>query len=243
MTTSPFRRASSVAVLTICLGALAVSIGCDSTPDYRDMSAVQRAKAISTRRKQAEYQLSVFQASSDAEAGLEALELFAEHHAETTKIAPGSCELCFYYAGLAMAQLGTYYREEVLRLDRRLEDGTPAEVAAIEAEIEESEKIMRRYFLDSSRYFETYIRQAGAIVDTRAYWKLADNYAALEDWRRALRYLDVFEKAQPLAETQNDLPAIRSSFKMKLRLQEERELDEELQRSGTRRSQRPQMSN
>ncbi len=177
------------------------------------------------------------------EAGLEALKLFAEHHAETTKIAPGSCELCFYYAGLAMAQLGTYYRTEVLILDRRLQDGTPAEVAAIEAEIEESEKIMRGYFLDSNRYFETYIRQAGAVVITMAYWKLADNYAALEDWRRALSYLDVFEKAQPLAESQNDLPAIRSSFQKKLRLQEERQLDEELQRSGTRRSQRPQMSN
>ncbi len=62
--------------------------------------------------------------------------------------------------------MGTYYRGEVLLLDLRLQDGAPAEVAAIEAEIEASEKIMRRYFFDSSRYFETYVRQAGAIVDT-----------------------------------------------------------------------------
>ncbi len=243
MTTFPFRRALNVVVLTICVCALAVSIGCDSTPDFRDMSVVERAKAISTRRKQAEYQYRLFRASSGAEAGIEALKRYAELHAETTRIAPGTCELCFFHAGYAFAQVGTYYREEVLLLDRRLEDGAPAEVAAIEAEIEASEKIMRRYFFDSSRYFETYIRQAGAIVDTMAYWKLADNYAALEDWRRALSYLDVFEKTQPLAETQNDLPAIRSSFRMKLRLQEERELDEELRRSGTRDARRPQMSN
>ena len=243
MTTSPLRRASSVVVLTICLGALAVSIGCDSTPDFRDMSAVERAKAISSRRKQADYQFGIFQASSGDETGIEALKRYAELHAETTRIAPSSCERCFYNAGLALALVGTYYREEVLLLDRRLEDGAPAEVAAIEAEIEETEKIMRGYFFDSSRYFETYIRQAGAIVDTTAYWKLADNSAALEDWRRALSYLDVFEKAQPLAENQNDLPAIRSSFRKKLRLQEERELDEELRRSGTRDARRPQMSN
>ncbi len=243
MTTFPFRRALNVVVLTICVCALAVSIGCDSTPDFRDMSVVERAKAISSRRKQADYQFGIFQASGGDETGIEALKRYAELHAETTRIAPGSCELCFYNAGYAFAQVGTYYRGEVLLLDLRLQDGVPAEVAAIEAEIEESEKIMRRYFLDSSRYFETYIRQAGAIVDTTAYWKLADNYAALEDWRRALGYLDVFEKAQPLSETQNDLQAIRTSFQAKLRLQEERELDEELRRSRKLGSQRPQMSN
>ena len=243
MTTSPLRRAPNVVVLTICIGALAVSIGCDSTPDFRDMTAVQRAKAISSRRKQAEYQFSIFQASSGNEIDIEALKRFAELHAETTRIAPGSCELCFLNAGLALALVGTYYREEVLLLDRRLQDGTPPEVAAIEAEIQESEKIMRGYFIDSVRYLETYVRQAGTVANTMAYWRLVDNYAALEDWRRALSYLDLFEQVQPLAENQNDLPAIRSSFEMKLRLQEERQLDEELQRSGTRRSQRPQMSN
>ena len=226
MTTSPLRRASNVVVLTMCLGALAVSIGCDSTPDFRDMNEVQRAKAISSRRKQAAHEFNIWATDGD---DIEALKRYAELHAETTRIAPGSCELCFFHAGLALARVGTHYRAEVLLLDRRLQDVTPAEVAAIEAEIEETEKIMRGHFLQSNRYFETYIRQAGAVVNPMAYWRLVDNYAALEAWRRALSYLDLFEQVQPLAEAQNDLPAIRSSFRMKLRLQEERQLDEELQ--------------
>ena len=239
MTLFPSRNASKVVVLSTCLGALTFSIGCESTPDPREMTEVQRAKAISSRRKQADHEFNTFQASDGDD--IEALKRYAQLHVETTTIAPGSCELCFFNAGLALARLGSYYRAEALLLDRRLQDAAPAEARSLETEIAATEKIMRGHFLESNRHFETYIRQAGAIVNPMAYWRLADNYAALEDWRRALNYLNLFEQVQPLAEGQGDLAEIRSSFQTRLRLQEERQLEDELQRSG--RSERPQTSN
>lgn len=239
MTTLLFRSAWSVVVLSTCLGTLTLSIGCESTPDPREMTEVERAKAISSRRKQADHELNTFQASDGDD--IEALKRYAELHVETTTIAPGSCELCFFNAGLALARLGSYYRAEALLLDRRLQDAPAVEARAIETEIDNTVKIMRGHFVESNRHFETYIRQAGAIVNPMAYWRLADNYAALEDWRRALSYLNLFEQVQPLAEGQSDLAEIRSTFQTKLRLQEESQLEEELGRGD--RSQRPQTSN
>jgi tetratricopeptide (TPR) repeat protein len=241
MTLFPFRNASNVVVLSTCLGALAFSIGCESTPDPREMTEVQRAKAISSRRKQAEHEFGTFLASDGDD--IEALKRYAQLHVETTTIAPSACELCFLNAGLALHRLGNYYRAEVLLLDRRLQDASPSEARTIEAEINKNIEVMRGYFLESNRHFETYIRQAGAIVNPDAYWRLADNYAALEDWRRALSYLDIFEQVQPLAEgeSKSALAEIRSSFQTRLRLQEERQLEDELRRGG--RSERPQPSN
>ena len=226
----------------VLVSVLSLSTGCESTPDPREMNEVEKARAISKKRRQAEFEFSTFQASDGDD--LEALKRYAELHVETAKIAPGSCEKCFLYAGIALAQVGSYYRAEVLLRDRRLQDAPPAEAAQLEAEIEERIKLMRDYFVTSNRYFQSYFRQAGSLIEPLAYWRIADNYAALEDWRQALKYLDVFEQVQPLDESRSELKEIRRNFLVKLRLQEERQLDEELQRSPrSRPSNRPQPSN
>ena len=214
----------------VLVSVLSLSTGCESTQDPREMNEVEKASAISKKRRQAEFEFSTFQASDGDD--LEALKRYAELHVETARIAPGSCENCFLYAGLALAQVASYYRAEVLLRDRRLQDAAPAETAQLEAEIEERIKLMRSYFAQSNRYFQNYFRQAGSLIEPLAYWRIADNYAALEDWRQALRYLDVFEQAQPLDESQSELKEIRKNFQVKLRLQEERQLDEELERVG-----------
>ena len=229
--------------LSLCGIVLALSTGCASAPNPRDMTEVERARAINTRRKQADYEFSTFQASEGED--IEALKRYAERHVETTKFAPGSCDRCFFNAGIALAQVGSYYRAEVLALDLRLQDAIPAETKRMQVEIDDLMRVMRRYFLESNRNFEIYFFQVGALVDASAYWRIADNHAALEDWRRALRYLDLFEQAAPpLAEGKSDLKVIRDNFRVKLRLQEEQQLDEELRRSGrSRRSKDPQLSN
>lgn len=181
-----------------------------------------RAKAISDKRKRAEHEFAKFQASDGKD--IEALKRYAKLHVETTDIAPGSCKLCSFNAGLGLARVGTYYRTEILLLNRRPQTDESANRAEIEAEIQETIETMRGYFLESNRHFESYIRQAGAVVLPMAYWRLTDNYVALQDWRRALSYLDLFEQVQPRAEG-SDLKLIRRNFQLKLRLQEEEQLE------------------
>lgn len=214
-------------MLAVCsIIAFSSVVGCGSS---EPLDEVGKAKKIAQLRKQAEEQLAVFIQSSEDPDGVdfEALEKYVELHAETTRIAPATCPLCFAYYAEALSRLGLYYRTLVVAQEREIQSARGDEKARLEDRRARSRQQMLEAFRNSNRQFENYIqscRATGQGVDPERYWWIVSNSEFLEDYTRALYYLDLYAANVSLSEPdKRNVEGLRASYlREKERLEEER---------------------
>ncbi len=216
---APRLRLVLAATLLCTLGC---STGCESDP--RSLPVVEKANHMARLRRDAEDCLAEFQTSGGA--ALEKLECYAEKHRRTTQLFDRhqDCPLCYLNYGRGLRFLGRYYGTLQRSLEVALETTSSDQVAVFREKISEANDKRRDYYSRSNENFEIYFRLRPAEM---AYWWASENAAELDDYEKALRYLELFSEAAELRrpEERQRVEEQRRNFRRRL----QRQLVEEIQ--------------
>jgi hypothetical protein len=202
------------------------------------LNEVEKAKLITSKRKEAEDQLAIFlQSEQNAEgADFEALMRYVELWQETTKIAPATCPICYANYATALHRLGRYYEVVVGAMAQEMEKSEGAEKAALEAKGNEYRGKMLKAFEQSNQQFQNYFEncaQSSQPVGSDAYRYVLRNCEYLKDYNRALYFLELFIQNVPLNEpSRKEAESLRKSYQDELRRQQEEEFRKELKKDS-----------
>jgi hypothetical protein len=222
--------------------------GCSTS--YDTMDEVEKAKLLHQLRKQADEQLGRFQKSEEDPSGvdIDALLKYVELHKKTTEVAPSSCPNCFALYGQALGRLARYYQTLVEAFEMDLKSAPSQEKPAIEAKIKKYRQEMVESFQRSNRQFQVYFN-SGEIVNPYWYFWVVSQYEVLQDYRRAIYYLNLYAGSYNLTEDQKrEVAQLKKTYETKQRQKEDEDLQRELEDdrdAGARRPEggRPQTAN
>ena len=218
---------------------LALLLGC-STP-YEKMSEVERARLLTQLRKEADEYLGRFKKSEEDPNGvdIDSLMKYVDLHRQTTEIAPTSCPLCFARYGQALGFLAGYYRDLVAAFEKELKTASPKEKPVLEAKIKKYRQEMIETFQRSNRHFQVYFNTNEAVDPFWYYW-VVGQYEMLQDYRRAIYYLDLYAGGFPLNENQKkEVAQLRKTYQEEERRKEEEDLRRELEKEEKPGARRP----
>lgn len=205
--------------------------GCSSN---ETLSPAEKAKRVTVLRKEAAEQLAIFSASADDPDGVDfdALSKYVELQGETTKIAPATCPLCFSNYAEALSRLGLYYNTLVRAAERDLKDASGQEKADLTERAARYRKKMNESFRESTRQFQNYFmscRSNGQPVDPEMYRWALRNSEFLQDFHKAIYYLELYEANVTLTEeAKRNAEKLRASYRREIERQEEERLRREL---------------
>jgi len=215
-------------IVVCCLAAVLLD-GCGQ-PSYVELGSVERAALITKLRKEAGDCLAIWRQSSGED--VDALKRYVELHGETTKVEPQLCARCYLFYGTALSRLGLYYRDLVGALRKELEEAPASEREELEKKIAHYQNEVTRNFQLSNQQFEIYFR-SGETIDPNDYLWVLRQHEALGEYRQALFYLDLIAANVTLTEDlKQKMTALRRSYEMELRVQEEKDLRRELGESA-----------
>jgi tetratricopeptide (TPR) repeat protein len=226
------RTASLLPLLLFSLGLWILPTGCESGPEYAQMTEKEKAAKIKDLREEAERQKALYSQSND----LAALESYVDLERESTKVSPTSCGFCFFRYGAALSRLGLYWKTLSATFTRDVDekDLAPAEKAEYEAKASKYRDLAKEYFAKSNEQIQIYLT-SGEPVDPQAYEWLAKQYDELGDYQKALYYLDQLAANVPLsAEDKRNVEALRKRYEELKRRQEEAEFEREIEREPAR---------
>ncbi len=229
----PFVRVAACSVFSVLL------FSCSGS---EKLSVTEKARRITEKRAEAKNAYDAYVNSDYTD--LESLQACADAYVESTKIAPGSCNLCFYHAGRALRAVGNHYRTLIAQLDEERRRGGDA--SAIEKTVESYRELVRENYRESNRMYQSYFRREGTYAHPDAHLDSVDNFAQLGEYDRALYHLGVFEEIiderSQLGETnRTEIARLRRTLETRRRVAEDRRIEEEL--SETDRDHRPRFSN
>lgn len=220
----------ALAAFTACAGWSLSA--CSSTGDALDER--EKAKRVQELRKRADDALARFAQSGEDPKGadLDSLLRYVEFEGETTKLLPGTCPSCYQRHAFALARLGLYYRDLSRAFAAEASKAPPSEKKALEAKVQTYRKEMLESFASASRQFESYFRTAAAnsqFIDPEAYRWLFRIYEHLEDYSRALYYLDLYTSSVVLTEEgKRNAEELRRAYRSEIRRLEDERLRREL---------------
>jgi len=188
--------------------------------------AVDKARRVAEFRNQAESCLA--RARSPEGLDLEALRCYYESQKKTTEIfrSAADCPRCYASAGEGAVLMGSYYSELAAAQKRHREETTSAdERSRLNVSIPENDALARQYFREALRFFDDY-RQNGDSVDVRVYRRAFRVAMSLEEYQRALHYLDLWESNTRLTEDEKQAAK-------KWRATAEEQLEKKILREGS----------
>ena len=201
-------------------------LGCVGRPN---LTEIDKARLIKAKRSEAMDVLTKFKAGRERD--LDLLERYVKLQQETTEIAPSTCPRCWAAFGEALSMLGWYYYEIYGDVLEEAETAPPAQKAKLLAEARSYKAEWQKYFTISNQAYETHFRSRDVpSVHPYAYERVMRHCEIMENYERALYYLEKYIDSYPIFYGQLEEPnrqkleKLRRLYKEELQRQKERGL-------------------
>jgi hypothetical protein len=160
------------------------------------LDEIQKAKLIREKRREAADWLAKFKASDSQD--LDPLERYVRLQQETIEIAPSTCPNCHAAYGEALSMLGWYYWEDYSSLLDEAESASPQKARQLRAEADQVKEEWVKYFTLSNNYLEGFFRDP-TVPNKHPYFyeRVMRHYQLMENYERALYYLQKYEENYP----------------------------------------------
>lgn len=214
----------------VALGAILLVFGC-AQRDVQEMTAAEKAVRTEELRTEAEACWNEFKKSGSTD--IDALACALDHAREMTEIHPSpvACPSCYYRYGYALHLMGIHWWEVREDAEQKLARAARGDEEALRRTIAEADEKVKEYFEQSINALEAYFSTRESI-DPQAYDWVSRQAAQLGDYKRAIRYLNLFSHSTRLGERDQLEVAKRiKGYKALLDKQERTKLRERLDRS------------